>query len=218
MNEPSGARLFSGFWVEIGQCAHDHGAQFELRRANPFSAVNRGARTGLKHRAWRSSCSACHTVERDMFSELCRRSTLRVCRGVSVTATSISARSSLDRRLFSGRDWSGAPPLSCLIFVLVVSSDQSGRNARTSNRSNTSSDGRSSSNNTAAAEAVTQNREKKTTTTHDKEETTTTETTEDHGEKKRREEARRGEERERGGEEEGRVRGQIMKIMCLKNT
>ena len=31
VNEPSGARLFSGFWVEIGQCAHDHGAQFELR-------------------------------------------------------------------------------------------------------------------------------------------------------------------------------------------
>ena len=22
----------SGFWVEIGQCAHDHGGQFELRR------------------------------------------------------------------------------------------------------------------------------------------------------------------------------------------
>ena len=32
VNEPSGARLFSGDWVEIGHCAHDHGAQFELRR------------------------------------------------------------------------------------------------------------------------------------------------------------------------------------------
>ena len=31
VNEPSGARLFSGFWVEIGQCARDHGEQFELR-------------------------------------------------------------------------------------------------------------------------------------------------------------------------------------------
>ena len=31
VNEPSDARLFSGFWVEIGHCAHDHGSQFELR-------------------------------------------------------------------------------------------------------------------------------------------------------------------------------------------
>ena len=29
VNEPTVARLFSGFWVEIGQCAHDHGAQFQ---------------------------------------------------------------------------------------------------------------------------------------------------------------------------------------------
>ena len=29
-NEPSGARLFSGFWIESGHGAHDHGAQFEL--------------------------------------------------------------------------------------------------------------------------------------------------------------------------------------------
>ena len=35
VNEPSGARLFSGFWVEIGQSAYDHGAQFELRRNAP---------------------------------------------------------------------------------------------------------------------------------------------------------------------------------------
>ena len=27
VNEPSGARLFSGDWVELGHCAHDHGAQ-----------------------------------------------------------------------------------------------------------------------------------------------------------------------------------------------
>ena len=77
--------------------------------AKRFSAVNRGARTGLKHRAWRSSCRARHHVERDMSSELCRRSTLRVCRGVSVTAVSISARTSLVRRRFSRRDSSDVP-------------------------------------------------------------------------------------------------------------
>ena len=49
--------------------------------AKLFSAVNLGARTGLKHRAWRSSYSARHSVERDMSSEPCRRSTLRVCLG-----------------------------------------------------------------------------------------------------------------------------------------
>ena len=31
VNEPSGARLVSGDWVEIGHCAHDHDAQFGLR-------------------------------------------------------------------------------------------------------------------------------------------------------------------------------------------
>ena len=69
----------------------------KFNRAKRFSVVNRGARTGLKHRAWRSSCGARHNVERDISSELCRRSTLRVCRGLSVTATSISARTSLGR-------------------------------------------------------------------------------------------------------------------------
>ena len=77
--------------------------------AKRCSAVNLGARTGLKYRAWRSLCSARHKVKRDMSSELCRRSMLRVCRGASVTATSISARTSLVRRRFSGRDPSGAP-------------------------------------------------------------------------------------------------------------
>ena len=84
---------------------------------------------GLEARAWRCSCSARHSVERDMSSELCRRSTLRVCHGFSVAAVSTSARTSLVRRRFSGRDWSGAPRRSCLIFVLMLSSDQSGRNA-----------------------------------------------------------------------------------------
>ena len=37
VNEPSGAHPFSGFWVEIGQCAHDHGAKFELRLELPLS-------------------------------------------------------------------------------------------------------------------------------------------------------------------------------------
>ena len=32
VNEPSDACLFSGFWVEIGHSAHDHGARFELGR------------------------------------------------------------------------------------------------------------------------------------------------------------------------------------------
>ena len=31
-DEPSGARLFTGFWVESWHCAHDHAAQFELGR------------------------------------------------------------------------------------------------------------------------------------------------------------------------------------------
>ena len=101
----------------------------KFKPAKRFSVVSRGARTGTKHRAWRSSCRARHSVERDMSSELCRRSTLRVCRGVSVTETSISARASLVRRLFSGREWSGAPQRSSLIFVLMLSSDHSGRNA-----------------------------------------------------------------------------------------
>ena len=74
-----------------------------------------------------SSFRARHSVERDMSSELCRWSTLRVCRGVSVTATSISANTSVIRSRFSGRDSSGAPRRSCLIFVLMLSSDQSGR-------------------------------------------------------------------------------------------
>ena len=92
-------------------------------RAHPrAAAVNLGARTGLKH----------HNVERDVSSELCRRSTLRVCRGVSVPAVSIWAKTSVVRRRFSGRDWSGAPRRSCLIFVLMLSSDHSGRNARIS--------------------------------------------------------------------------------------
>ena len=67
-DEPSGARLFSGFWVEVGQCAHDH----------------------------------------------------------------ISANTSVVRRRFSGRDSSGAPRRGCLSFVLMLPSDQSGRNARIS--------------------------------------------------------------------------------------
>ena len=100
--------------------------------AKRFSAVNLGARTGLKHRARRSSCRARHSVERDVSCELCRRSTLRVCRGVSVTAVSISARTSLARRRFSGRGSSDAPRRRCLIFALMFSSDQSGRNARIS--------------------------------------------------------------------------------------
>ena len=79
------------------------------------------SRTGLKHRAWRFSCRARHNVECDRSSELCRRSTLRVCRGVSVTATSNSANTSVIRRRFSGRDSSGAHRRRCLIFVLMLS-------------------------------------------------------------------------------------------------
>ena len=100
--------------------------------AKRFSAVNRDARTGFKHRAGRSSRCARHSVERDMFNELCLRSTLGVCRGVSVAAVSISADTSVFRRRLSGRDWSGAPRRSCLIFVLMLSSDKSGRIAHTS--------------------------------------------------------------------------------------
>ena len=43
-------------------------AKFSL--AKRFSAVNLGARTGLKHRAWRSSCWARDIFERGMSSEL----------------------------------------------------------------------------------------------------------------------------------------------------
>ena len=67
-----------------------------------------------------------------------------------------------------------------------------------------SSDDRSSSNN-AAAEAVTAQNRRKTTTAQNKEETTTTE------EKRRR-------EREEVKKRQGRGRGEVMKIMCLKNT
>ena len=102
------------------------------RHGKRFSSVNLDARTGLTHHAWRTSCSARHSVERDISSELCRRSTLKVCRGVSVTAVSISARTSLVRRRFSGQDWSGAPRRSFLSFVLMLSSDQSGSIARIS--------------------------------------------------------------------------------------
>ena len=77
---------------------------------------------------WRSSCRARHNVAGDMSSELCRRSTLRVCRGVFVTAVSIS----LVRRHFSGRDWSGALRRRCLSFALMLSSEQSDRIARIS--------------------------------------------------------------------------------------
>ena len=104
---------------------HAHALQHvttkKFNLAKRFSAVNLGARTALKHRAWRSSCNARHNVERDMSSELCRPSTLRVCRGVSVTGTSISAKTSLVRRRFSGRDSSGAPRRSCFSFVLMLS-------------------------------------------------------------------------------------------------
>ena len=112
------------------RAAARHGKSSTVPSGSPF--VNRGARTGLKHHAWRSSCRARHNVERDISSEVCRRSTLRVCRGISVTATSISANTSVVRRRFSGRDSSVAPRRRCLIFVLMLSSDQSGRNARIS--------------------------------------------------------------------------------------
>ena len=112
VNEPSGARLFSGFGVEIGQC----GRSWRAVRAETL----------------RLGCNARHNVDRDMSSELCRRSTFSVCSGVSVTAVLTSAKISLVRRRFSGRDWSGAPRRRCLIFVLKLSSDQSGRNARIS--------------------------------------------------------------------------------------
>ena len=75
----------------------------KIQPCQAVSSCQSRATDGLKHRAWRSSWSARHSVERDMSSELCRRSTLRVCRGVSVTAASISARTSLVRRRFSGR-------------------------------------------------------------------------------------------------------------------
>ena len=104
----------------------------KFSRAYRVAAINPDARTGLKHRAWRSSCNARHSVERDMSSELSRRSTVGVCRGVSVTAVSILAKTSLVRRRFSGRDSSGAARRSCLSFVLMLSSDQSGRIARIS--------------------------------------------------------------------------------------
>ena len=113
---------------------HSHALQqvtAKFNRAKRFSVVNRGARTSLKHRGSRSSCNARHSVERDMSSELCRRSSLRVCRCVSVTATPISANTSVARRRFSRRDSSGAPRRRCLIFVLMLSS-QSGRIARIS--------------------------------------------------------------------------------------
>ena len=43
-----------------------------MRMPSSMKHLNLGARTGLKHRAWRS-CSARHSGERDMSSELCGR-------------------------------------------------------------------------------------------------------------------------------------------------
>ena len=100
-DEPTGARLFSGFWVrknfssENTTRVRSKGFKCRLPRtestptrcstsrqnfnlAKRFSVVNLGAQTGLKHRmAWRSSCNAHHSVERDMSSELCRRNTFQ---------------------------------------------------------------------------------------------------------------------------------------------
>ena len=52
---------------------HAHTLQHVTAKVQPC-AVNRGARTGLKHHAWRSSCNARHNVERDNSIGLCRRS------------------------------------------------------------------------------------------------------------------------------------------------
>ena len=52
VNEPSGARLFSGFWVDIGQCAHDHGAQFELRLELALSQCRLSREHGGHVRSW----------------------------------------------------------------------------------------------------------------------------------------------------------------------
>ena len=71
-------------------------------------------------------------VDDEEKKEMKKESTLRVCRGVSFTAVSISAKASLVRRRFSGRGSSGAPRRSCLSFDLMLSSDQSDRIARIS--------------------------------------------------------------------------------------
>ena len=73
-----------------------------------------------------------HNVERDMSSELRRRSTLRVCRGVSFAAVSISQHFPSFAAATAGGNWSAAPRRSCLIFVLMLSRDQSGHIARIS--------------------------------------------------------------------------------------
>ena len=78
--------------------------------AKRFSDVNLGARTGLKQ-------SRLEIVMRDMSSELGQRTTLKVCRGFSFTAVSISAPTSLVRHRFSA----GAPRRRCFSF-----GDQSG--------------------------------------------------------------------------------------------
>ena len=122
VNEPSGARLFS---ARSWRAARPEACQ-------PVFSCQSWRTNGLKAPRLEIFVQRPPHVERNMSSELCRRSTLRVCSGVSVTAVSISAKTSLVRRRFSGRDWSGAPRRRCLLFVLMLSSDQSGRNARIS--------------------------------------------------------------------------------------
>ena len=110
VNEPSGARFFSS----------DRGSWRAIR-----AGTGTGAPSAVSH--------SCHlrggraTPSSATCPVSCRRSAPRVCRGVSVSATTISANTSVVRRRFSGRDSSGAPRRSCLIFVLMLSSDQSGR-------------------------------------------------------------------------------------------
>ena len=89
----------------------------------------RRERGGKKRRDREAKGKKIRTRTPNTYPMSCADEARSVCRGVSVTAVSIWARTSLVRRRFSGRDWSGAPRRSCLIFVLMLSSDQSGRNA-----------------------------------------------------------------------------------------
>ena len=64
--------------------------------------ANLGAQTGLKHRAWRSSCRARHSVERKNVSERVRWIMPNVWRDASFTTVPISAKTLQVRCLFSG--------------------------------------------------------------------------------------------------------------------
>ena len=90
-------------WIE-SVSTHCNSSRQKINLVKRHSVV----RTNLKYRAWRSSCGTRHNVERDMSSDLFRRSSFKNCRDVSFTSVSISIDTSIFRHRFSERHSSDA--------------------------------------------------------------------------------------------------------------